>query len=227
MRGARVHLRGCACAVACALTRALTAPLPCRHVPISRRCDVRARAGDRCGFGWSLHAALSNFGRSYGTRGVPGYVEACDLRGGVLPFPYGTGAGYIFSGPLLRWVATSPLVTGWVADARGADREELQWQKFEDTSTGYWLSHSPRTIQHVDIGPQIHDAACHLEGGEKRELGGTYRPPANVSVLVHNLKTPSAFAFAWHRMRGEGVPYDHTACMREVCARPSPGTCMQ
>lgn len=57
----------------------------------------------------------------------------------MLPLPYGTGAGYIFSAALLKWVATSPAIAGWVREARGADHERLQWQKYEDTSTGYWV----------------------------------------------------------------------------------------
>lgn len=63
-------------------------------VPRATQFGVR---GDRCGFGWTLQAALANFGSSFGTRGQPDYVEACDLRGAVLPFPYGTGAGPVES----------------------------------------------------------------------------------------------------------------------------------
>ena len=74
-------------------------------VPRSHEFGVR---GDRCGFGWNLRAALTNFGSSFGTRGAKDYVEACDVRGAVLPFPYGTGAGYLFSSSLLEWVAHPP-----------------------------------------------------------------------------------------------------------------------
>lgn len=182
-------------------------------VPRSHEFGVR---GDRCGFGWNLRAALTNFGSSFGTRGAKDYVEACDVRGAVLPFPYGTGAGYLFSSSLLEWVATSPEVTGWVRDAAGPTREELQWQKFEDTSTGYFVSRSPRTVRYVDIGPLVHDTACHAEGERKRRGGGTYRPPSNVSVFVHNLKGPSAFAFAWEHLQATTVPYDHEQCVQQV-----------
>ena len=135
------------------------------YVPRANEFGVR---GDRCGFGWNLKAALSNFGSSFGTRGEAGFVEACDMRGAVLPFPYGTGAGYLFSSALLQHVASSAEVSGWVADAAGPGREELQWQKFEDTSTGYWVSRAPRTVRYVDIGPLVHDVACHIEGERKR-----------------------------------------------------------
>ena len=43
-------------------------------------------------------------------------------------------------------------------EARGGpEREALQWQKYEDTSTGYWLSYSPATVQYVDIGAWVLD----------------------------------------------------------------------
>jgi len=183
------------------------------YVPQSNEFGVR---GDRCGFGWGLHAALSNFGASFGTKGTRGYIEACDVRGGVLPFPYGTGAGYLFSAALLRFVASSAEVTGWVADAAGPTHEALQWQKFEDTSTGYFVSHATRTVKYVDIGPLVHDVECHIAGEQKRRGGGTYRPPANSSLFVHNLKGPSAFSFAWEHMQETTLPYDHARCVSQV-----------
>jgi len=82
-----------------------------------------------------------------------GYFEACDLRGAVLPLPYAAGAGYIFSAALLQWVATSDVVGGWVDEARGVDHETLQWQKYEDTSTGYWVSY---LSIHLSIYPPIY-----------------------------------------------------------------------
>ena len=190
-------------------------------VPRAVREGVRA---DRCGFAWDMIGALSNFGKSWGTRGIARgrgrYMEACDARGAVLPVPYAAGAGYIFSAPLLHWLASSDAVSGWVAEARGADREALQWQKFEDTSTGYWLSYAPSTVHYVDIAPLTHDIDCHPEGRRLRDGEGTYRPPANSSVLVHNLKTPSAFAYAHAHMRGAALPYDHNECMHGVRGAP-------
>ncbi len=54
-------------------------------------------------------------------------------------------------------------VRGWVAAARGSDREALQWQKYEDTSTGYWLTYAPEPVHYVQYGPwvRVHDAALH------------------------------------------------------------------
>ena len=67
------------------------------------------------------------------------------------PFPYGTGAGYIFSNSVNAWLSTDTQVIKWVRDAAGATREALQWQKFEDTSTGYWLTYSPFTIEYMNV----------------------------------------------------------------------------
>jgi len=188
-------------------------------VPRALEFGVR---GDRCGFGWDLSAALNNFGSSFGTPGTPGYVESCDTRGAVLPFPYGTGAGYFFSAALLQHVATSAEVTQWVADAAGPEHETLQWQKFEDTSTGYMVSRAPRTVHYIDIGPLVHDIACHPQGERKRRGGATYRPPANSSVLVHNLKGPAAFSFAWEHMQPETTPYEHERCEQQVYRNGAP-----
>ena len=172
-----------------------------------------------------MSGALSNFGMSWGTPGItrgPGkHIEACDARGAVLPVPYAAGAGYIFSGSLLQWVAASEVVSSWVRDARSeASREDLQWQKFEDTSTGYWLSYSPSAVHYVDIAQLVHDIDCHPEGSRLRDGEGTYRPPANASLLVHNLKTPSAFAYAHEHMRGASVAYSQNKCMHGVHGAP-------
>jgi len=224
---------------------------------VPRAADVGVRA-DRCGFGWNLGAALNNYGATWGSPGEPGYLPACDRRGAVPPFPYGTGAGYIFSAKLLHWAATDAAVQRWVAEAAGPDREALQWQKFEDTTTGYWLSYAPERVLYVDIGPLssnctaperatpsaescptgplVHDIACstakvcrtegrddlachNTEGARKQRGGGTYRPAANRSLLVHNLKTPSGFAYAWEHLQQADLPYDHEACISSVFAR--------
>ena len=148
------------------------------YVPKAYSAGVR---GDRCGFAWNMRGALSNFGRAWGTPGVQSgaskYIAACDSRGAALPVPYGTGAGYIFSAALLRWLATSKRVSKWVEEARGPTREALQWQKYEDTTTGYWLSYAPRTVQYVDIGTLVHDIGCHPQGTVQREGESLYRWP--------------------------------------------------
>ena len=178
---------------------------------------------DRCGFAWDLKGALTNYGRSWTTQTAHGsaVVEACDVRGAVLPVPYAIGAGYIFSSALLRWLATSPAVNAWVAEAAGPEREALQWQKYEDTTTGYWLSHAPRRVHYLDLAVGVHDAACRPEGDRKRDEDGTYRPPANSSLLVHALKRPAAFAYAFEHMRGDAVPYDHDACTSGIHGTPA------
>lgn len=164
--------------------------------------------GDRCAFGWSLHAALSNFGAA---------SHPCDVRGALLPFPYAAGAGYVLSQPLLQWVATSADVVGWVADASGPTREALQWQKNEDTSTGYWLSYAPFRVRYIDIGRHTHDIMCAVDGERRRRGGATYRPPSNTSLIVHNLKTAAALTYTWvHMQRHTSQPYDHEQCITHV-----------
>ena len=56
----------------------------------------------------------------------------------------------------------------------------------------------------------------HVEGERKRRGGGTYRPPLNSSLFVHNLKGPSAFSFAWEHMQEITKPYDHARCLSQV-----------
>ncbi|KAL3916145.1 MAG: hypothetical protein SGPRY_006947, partial [Prymnesium sp.] len=144
-----------------------------RHAGVASSVHIRVRA-DRCGFGWTLNAALSNFGKDVGTPGQAwresrisgqGYWPACDRLGAVLPFPYGIGA-----------------------EAYGPGREEGQWQKFEDTTTGYWLSYSPERVQYIDIGAWVHNMHCDQRGEIKRRGGALSRPPSNESLLVHDLK---------------------------------------
>ena len=164
---------------------------------------------DRCGFGWSMNPALNNFGTSFGSQ-----FPACDSLGGVPPFPYAMGAGYIFSSALLRWVATEPKVVGWVEEARGGpEREALQWQKYEDTSTGYWLTYSPEPVEYVDIGAWVHDMLCHELGEEKRQRVGLYHPPSNSSIITHNLKNGGQ-TVAWELMQPHST-YDHRRCMSD------------
>ena len=117
----------------------------------------------------------------------------------------------------LQWVATSDAVAGWVADARGASREELQWQKFEDTSTGYWLTYAPMRVRYVNIGYWLHNHACARDELTRRAslTGALTRPPANFSLVVHNLK---GGGFGWVdtvlRSADGAPPYDHAACVK-------------
>ena len=189
--------------------------------PVPKAYDFGIRM-DRCGFGWNLESSLTNFGTSFGEPASPSYVQACDTRGGVLPLPYATGAGYIFSAELLKWVGTSKNVSAWVAEAGGPTREDLQWQKYEDTSTGYWLSYAPERILYVDIGPLIHDAACHIDGSVKRDEGALQRPVSNHTLFAHNLKHADAFSWAWNQLQGDEVPYDHGECVHKVYGQRRP-----
>lgn len=170
--------------------------------------------GERCGFGWFAQNALDNFGRSWGTPGAPGWVRACDEFGAVPPFPYGTGAGYIFSGPLLRWVAKNRQVRQWVAEARGASRDEFQWQKYEDTTTGYWLTYADGPVHYINIGRWVHDFRCHPDGARMAQTGALYRPPSPETLMVHNLKR-RGFHAAFQMMQ-QGARYNHRRCVRDA-----------
>ena len=193
----------------CAAPRLLVGSINWASV-VPRATDTGVRA-DRCGFGWQMSQALDNFGSSFGTPGSKGFFPSCDGIGGVPPFPYGIGAGYIFSAALLNWVATAPQVLRWVAEARGGpEREALQWQKFEDTSTGYFLTYSPEPVEYVDIGVWVHDMTCHARGEEKRTRVGLYRPPARSTIIAHNLKR-GGFSAAWELMQ-PNASYDDRRC---------------
>lgn len=185
-------------------------------VPQAHRTGVR---NDRCGFGWSMHAALQNYGTSFGTpcESLPcaAYWPACDGLGGVPPFPYGTGAGYIFSSAVLQWVASDGNVIQWVRDAAGPTRGEVQWQKFEDTSTGYWLSYAPFRVHYLNVGRWVHDMTCHPNGASKAAAGGLYRPPTNTTLLVHNLKN-GGFHYATELMQRGANEYNHQRCTADM-----------
>ena len=124
-------------------------------------------------------------------------------------------AGYIFTAKVLRWVATAPEIVGWVRDAAGPTRDEIQWQKFEDTSTGYWLSYAPFTIDYANIGRWVHDMACHPNGEHKARGGGLYRPPINTTLLVHNLKN-GGFHYTSYGMARGPEAYDHDKCKADL-----------
>lgn len=82
------------------------------------------------------------------------------------------------------------------------------------------LSYAPKKVLYLDIGPLVHDVSCAEDGARRRDGGGTYRPPANHSLLVHNLKHPPAFEFAWAHMQ-RGMPYNHSECQVQVHGAPA------
>ena len=72
-------------------------------------------------------------------------------------------------------------------------------------------------VEYVNIGYWHHDLACMPRGGEAAMKGGLYRPPANFSILVHNLKK-GGFRFAHARMQRH-MEYDDAACRADTLAR--------
>lgn len=162
---------------------------------------------DRCAFGWSASAALQNFGHSWGRE------RACYQRGGVLPLPYGAGAGYVFGNAVLRELADDLRVRSWVEAAAGESRERMQWQKNEDLTTGYWLSQMSLKIDYVNLGSAMHDHSCGPT--RKQRTMGLYRPASNSSVLVHGLKCPETMRYAWKIARGQ--VYHSEDCVSAHC----------
>lgn len=105
-----------------------------------------------------------------------------------------------------------------MADARGGpEREALQWQKYEDTSTGYFLTYSPEPVEYVDIGAWVHDMTCHAGGEENRTRGGLYRPATRSTIIAHSLKRGGDFSAAWRLMQ-PNTSYDDR---RSKAARPT------
>ena len=98
-----------------------------------------------------------------------------------------------------------------VRQAAGPTRNAIQWQKFEDTSTGYWLSYTPFTVLYVNVARWVHDFVCHKNGAHKAKGGGLYRPPCNLTLFVHNLKH-GGFHYASRAMGQGATLYDHEQC---------------
>lgn len=140
----------------------------------------------------------------------------CDALGATPPFPFALGGGYIFSAPLLAWLANASDIREWVEAAQAARTGESQVVFFSDTTTGYWLSFAPMPILYVDVAAFSHDHCCHREGPAyeahaadtiKRRGGGAsrvqwrcnphmnHRPPTSSSLIVHGLKQ-GGFDFA-------------------------------
>ena len=67
-------------------------------------------------------------------------------------------------------------------------------------------------MEYVNIGYWHHDYLCGEDGEVAATRGGIYRPPANYSILVHNLKR-GGFRFAHARME---VARGSNKCMRGI-----------
>ena len=154
----------------------------------------------------------------------PGERPACDAIGSVLPYPFAFGMGYFFSSALARWLTTEPGILSWVASAAGPTRNELQWQHYEDVTTGYWLSHAPFPIAYISANRFMHDIGCHTSGARTRDTGAFPRPPSAGSIIVHALKKASAFNWTWSQMwptarDGVAGEYVHKHCVGALRGR--------
>jgi hypothetical protein len=184
-------------------------------VPRAERMGVR---GLPCAQAAGLWDSLATFGshRPY-DRHEP---RSCAEMGAVLPYPYGFGMGYIFSSPLLRWLANDREVRAWVDEAAGPSREVLQWQHYEDTTTGYWLAHAPEAagikVTYLSIARWAHDFGCTVNGEQERRQAQIVRPPGAHSILVHRLKS-GGFETAW-RAFSANASYEHARCTSDARA---------
>ena len=91
------------------------------------------------------------FSRYSMTRAHALHSEPCR---GVVPRPKPPQPHFSESSRLAEQRSSSPVqVSRWVLEARGPSREALQWQKFEDTTLGYWLQYAPFApqIRYVDV----------------------------------------------------------------------------
>jgi hypothetical protein len=161
-------------------------------VPRSNHSGVRI---DRCAWGWSTDTALYSFHMPVEATSSP-----CDEAGSLLPLPFAAGAGYVLSAAAAHWVGTNTDVAQWVSEASGGDHERLQWQKYEDTTLGYWLAYAPFRVTYVDVGRHSHQLmACSKDNeadngvGKATSIralkrGNQMRPPTSQSVFVHDLK---------------------------------------
>lgn len=183
------------------------------------RDDSTGVRGDRCGFAWSRVEALTNYGLATGAAESVGHRPPCDTLGAVLPFPYAAGAGYVLSAASLRFIATDARVVDWVADAAGEGHEQLQWQKYEDTTTGYFLTFAPAPVHYINVQRWCHNHLCHKQGTLWSRGGGMLRPPTKATLLLHDLKHGS-FGYAWELMERGAESYDHQSCLRARAPHP-------
>lgn len=165
-------------------------------VPRDERAGVLL---DACAFGWTRVASL---------RALIG-SPSCQRRGATLPIPYAAGAAYFFARPLLRELVAAQHIRKWVRDAGGPSRNSLQWQKHEDSSTGYFLTYLPVNVTYVHMGARLHDFRCRPK--QKARSNALYRPADPVlSGLVHSLKCPSLHEYAAAALASDS--YNETEC---------------
>lgn len=118
-----------------------------------------------CGWSWQPH------GRNF-------RKERCARRGAYAPFPFMNGVLELLSAPLVRHVASSPEVRGFVARAERAvaarkaagwgmslkrgQRGPRVWRQNEDVALGFWLSRAERKGKFNVTWVRINDRAMNM-----------------------------------------------------------------
>ena len=165
-----------------------------------------------------MDGALRDYAKPFGANGTRTFRPSCDAQGAVLPHTHAAGAGYILSGALLRWLGTD---AGRSTAARrrrggGARPRALSVAEVRGHDDGVLAGHVPPSrVTYVNIGFWQHDLVCDSRTEERglANKGGYLRPPANYSLLVHNLKF-GGFEYAYERMANPMPKYDHKRCER-------------
>ena len=107
--------------------------------------------------------------------------EKCARRGAYTPFPFMNGVLELLSAPLVRYVANSPEVRGFVDRAEAAvaarkaagwgmslkkgQRGPRVWRQNEDVALGFWVSRAERKVrehQHSTMTMTFTPHALHL-----------------------------------------------------------------
>ena len=175
--------------------------------------------------GWSWQPFGNNFRK-----------EGCAQRGAYAPFPFMNGVLELLSAPLVRYVATSPTVrgfveraeagvaarkaAGWGMSLKRGQRGPRVWRQNEDVALGYWLSRAERrglfNVTWVRINDRCMNMGCI-------STKGMYQRPRSDTVSVHFLKQPGGLEYLWGHLH-DGVPHTGLNCTRwvwhDACRNP-------
>ena len=142
----------------------------------------------------------------------------------------------LLSAPLVRHVASSPEVRGFVARAERAvaarkaagwgmslkrgQRGPRVWRQNEDVALGFWLSRAERKGKFNVTWVRINDRAMNMGCISTK---GMYQRPRNDTISVHFLKRPGGLEYIWQLLHDK-VPHSAQKCVRwvwhDACRNP-------
>ena len=168
-----------------------------------------------CGWSWQPH------GRNF-------RKEKCARRGAYAPFPFMNGVLELLSAPLVRYVASSQEVQGFVERAEKAvaarkaagwgmslkrgQRGPRVWRQNEDVALGFWLSRAERKARFNVTWVRINDRAMNMGCISTK---GMYQRPRNDTISIHFLKRPGGSEYLWGHLH-DGKPHSAQRCVRWV-----------